>query len=153
MEIIDFLNLNTFNKSIQEEQVEAGAQLLDINEFKIIYNYMRRYINTYNKFGCEMMISFDIDLVYITQEERETIIKAIGEIIRSSLRKSDVLTNVGNSFVLLLPELTEQDKITVMNRIKDRIFETELYNIVTMRVNSQVITPEINFETWIRMAV
>ncbi len=152
MEIIDFLNLNTFNKSIQEK-AEAGAQMLDITEFRTIYNYMRRYINTYNSFACEMMISIDIDLMYISQEERESIIKGVGELIRTALRKSDIMTPVSNSFVLLLPELTEQDKITVINRIKDRIFETELYNIVTMRVDSQVITPEVNFETWIRMAV
>ena len=58
-----------------------------------------------------------------------------------------------NDFYLLLPDLSEQNKLTVLSRIRRNLQKAGLYSAVDMSVDSIIIGPDREYETWYRVAV
>ena len=148
-----FNNLPEFDNAIQDNSPEDGAMWVSQSEFKTVYNFFKRYVHSYNEYACEMMISFDQNLDYIYADDAELIIHEFGRIIQQALRKSDVMTQNGRDFFLLLPELTEYDKVSVINRIKRKLQETGFYSLANIRIDSKMIGPTGDYLTCSRMAI
>ena len=148
-----FNNLPEFDNAIHDNSPEDGAMWVSESEFKTVYNFFKRYIRSYNEYACEMMITFDQNLDYIYADDAELIIHEFGRIIQQALRRSDVMTQNGRSFFLLLPELTEYDKISVVNRIKRKLQETGFYSLANIRIDSKIMGPSGDYMTCSRMAI
>ena len=76
-----------------------------------------------------------------------------GTILRNSLRRSDIIMQKENDFYLLLPDLSEQNKISVLGRIRRNLIKEGLYSIVKMRADAMMIEPDRMYETWYRVAI
>ncbi len=146
-------SLKDFNKSIQDDDYSIGAQWVCRSEFKTIYNFTRKYIQTYKTYACEMMISFDPILDYLSEDDWDVVLNEFGKIMQASLRKSDVMMLDGDNIYLLLPELSEQNKITVVNRLRNNLLSAGLYEVANIHIDSQIMGPEGEFMTWNKIAV
>ena len=155
LEFLDFSenedqSLEAFNERIQDQDMDGGAQWLEEEEFRTLYNYIRRFNHTYKSIACEMRISLT---TYVEEEEEEEVVLTFGEILHNSLRRSDIIMRRNNDYYLLLPDLTEQNKFKVLSRIRGNLQREGLYSSVDMNVDSMIIGPDREYETWFRVAV
>ncbi|MCR5292998.1 MAG: hypothetical protein K6E28_09020 [Eubacterium sp.] len=144
-------NLSSFNDAISDGALDNVALWIENDEFGILYNYLRRYNNTYKNLACEMRFTVTVDDRYIDREE--LILSNFGIVLCNSLRKSDVITQHGNDFYILLPGLTEENKVSVLSRIRKNLQKENLYQFIEMSVDTMVIGPDAEYETWYRVAV
>ena len=87
------------------------------------------------------------------QQESERILTEFGTILRNSLRRSDIIMQKENDFYLLLPDLSEQNKISVLGRIRRNLMKEGLYPVIKMRADAMMIEPDRMYETWYRVAI
>ena len=144
-------NLNDFNDSIRVDGEETGAQWVDKNEFAAIYNYMRRFNHSYKTISCELMIT--VNPLVDDKEEWEDIFQDFGDVVHGCLRKSDSIMRRANQFFLLLPDVTEQNKLVIINRIKSRLQDNGVYYMVDINMDAMTIGPDMEYETWYNVAV
>lgn len=147
------MDLNEFNESIRVEGTESGAEWVDQTQFAAIYNYMKRFNNSYNAISCELMITVNPIMDDNDDVEFEDIMDEFGSEVHGCLRKSDSIMRKGNSFYLLLPEMTEQNKLVVINRIKSRLQDNGVYYLVDISIDAMMIGPEMEYATWNKVAV
>ena len=112
------MDLQEFNASLLDDVEQEGAQWVGLDEFRTVYKYMRKFNHTYKSVACEIRLTIDpvMDDAYL--QEKERILIQCGEIIRKSLRGSDIIMQNENQFYLLLSDLKEADKVSVLNRIR-----------------------------------
>ncbi len=149
----EYSNLDEFNKALQEDDPENGAKWIDFDEFKAVYNFTKRYIHSYKTFACEIMITFSPVDEEMEREEWETILSLCGGIVRQSLRKSDTLTMNENHLFLLLPELTESNKLGVVSRIRKNLLKHGMYDHIRLHLDSRMLGPDGDIVTWTGIAV
>jgi len=146
-------DLIEFNGALINERLDDGAQWLSEEEFVTVFNYMLRFNKTYKSRTCELRISVTPVMDDAYQQESERILTEFGTILRNSLRRSDIIMQKENDFYLLLPDLSEQNKISVLGRIRRNLIKEGLYSIVKMRADAMMIEPDRMYETWYRVAI
>ncbi len=148
---IEVNDINEFNESLGVKSEDTGAQWVDKKEFATIYNYMRRFNHSYNTISCELMIT--VEPIVDEKDEWENIIQEFGEVVHSSLRISDSIMRCGKQFHLLLPEVTEQNKLVIINRLRKNLQDNGVYYLVDINIDAMTIGPDVEYETWYNVAV
>ena len=139
--------------SPKEYSEDGGAMWLEERDFRVVYDYMTKYIKTYKKPACEMSITFspymdDIDIDVYTEMLCQYV-----EAVKYALRESDTMTLIGNTIYLLLPEMSVQFVPGVLGRIRDRISEVGYSDIMDIKITSTMIGPERENTISINVAV
>ena len=93
-----------------ERNTESGAYFVEFNIFKQIYRFLVRLAENY-KLGLILM-QFTLSGDF-SEEFKEILLK--------SLRKSDCVTQNGKKFLILLPEVSEEDSLKIRDRIISRL--------------------------------
>ena len=92
-----------------ERNRQRGAYELGFENFRTIYRFLVRTIENY-RYKAELVL-------YTLSGDREAI-DAFGDVLRQSLRRSDVYTkNAANQYLVLLLEIEQGDMNTVLSRI------------------------------------
>ena len=147
--------MNSLNDldNLQDDLEDDGAMWLNSESFRAIYSFQRRFLQTYKKFACEMMISFDSYPDDMTRGEFEDILLECGNIIRLSLRRSDLMVKEGGKFFLFLPEITLDKMSGVKNRIMDRLEEAGVLDIISVTTETRMLCPEKEIPVFLKYAV
>jgi diguanylate cyclase (GGDEF)-like protein len=83
----------------------------------------------------------------------DTVLKGLVRVVRSRARKVDLLFRMGGEeFVLLLPDTTESDAVSVAEDIRQAIAQSSLLDgrVVTASIGVGSARPEDSAETWIK---
>lgn len=125
-ETVKTSDLTNLIKIYSERNVKPGAYTLQTEPFKTIFQFLRRYIANYKK---EVwMLQFSVssetpdsdDLAYTTEQ--------FLNVLRTSLRQSDIITQTGeNQILVLLLETTKKNIEIVVSRIMEN-WEKSAYN-------------------------
>lgn len=104
---------------IMEERGEASnTMLLGQEAFMNVYRFMLRYIRTYHRVAHKALFTIRPRNVEFTGSKLLEMYDDFEEILRKNLRKSDFMfRSKPNQFFVLLPELAEQNRDVVLDRI------------------------------------
>ena len=93
-----------------ERNRETGAYFLGLNDFKTIYRFLCRLVESYER---------DVQLMQIMIEtENQSNIDEFRNVLTKTLRRSDCVTQNGsNTFLLLLMEARSKEREVIRNRI------------------------------------
>ena len=116
-----------------------GAMNVDYDHYKTL----REYINNYCDPASETVDYDDFEIAYRKAED----------VVLKALRKSDVMTVTGNKIRVLLSEITMQNTIVVINRIKGRLRIKKLDDAVSINVTSQMLGPEREYPVWLKAVI
>ncbi len=145
--------LAAFNETLKDEAEGPGARMADELEFRTVYNYIRRYSSTFQTVACEMKMTITPVMDDVYNRDQEMIIEEFGRILHTSLRKSDTIMQKNNSFYMILPDMSDQNKMVVIDRIRKKMQLAGLYNVVIMSVDTLMIGPDMEQETWFKVAM
>ena len=111
------LNLETIT-AILEERIEApNAMWMGRDVFGSIYKYMVRYMDRYHSSAYRVLLTVKVFPETGDAKRAEAIVR-FKNMIRTSLRTSDVMMECGdNQLFLLLPEIQEHDISQVVGRL------------------------------------
>ena len=112
--------------AILEERLEApNAMWMGREVFGSIYKYMARYMDRYHSCAYRVLLTAKVH-PEIGDAKRAEIIVRFRNMIRSSLRTSDVMMECGdNQLFLLLPEIHDYDIERVIGRLLQKWYESE----------------------------
>lgn len=141
-----YLNdLDNLSKEMDENSDERGCMWLSHADFSILYRFLRRYIETYKKSACKMLVTFSPVRDDVSDDEFAQIVKGFGNVINAALRRSDIMMQSrNNQFFLLLPEMTEETMILISERFKKRWKEIGLDSVMNMNIEGEIITPNVD---------
>ena len=141
-----YLNdLDNLSKEMDEKNDERGCMWLDHSDFSIVYRFLRRYIETYKKTACKMLVTFSPVRDDVSDEEFAHIVKGFGNVINAALRRSDIMMQSrNNQFFLLLPEMTEEFMILISKRFEKRWKEIGLDSVMNMNIDGEIIAPNVD---------
>ncbi len=89
-----------------EENGETGALWLEYDQFSIVYRFMRRYIQTYDRKAVKMLITIHPIDVTMPEDELASITREFGMVVNKTLRKSDIMMQSRpHQYFLLLNEM------------------------------------------------
>ena len=114
---------------------------------------MNNYCDTYQSVACELTLSFEPAGESVDYDDFENAYRKAEEVVLRALRKSDVMTVTGNKIRVLLPEITMQNTIVVINRIKGRLRIKRLDDAVAINVTSQMLGPEREYPVWLKAVI
>ena len=93
-----------------ERNREAGAYFLGLNDFKTVYRFLCRLVESYERGVQLMQITIETETPSNIDEFRNTLVK--------TLRRSDCVTQNGsNNFLLLLMEAGSKEREVIRDRI------------------------------------
>ncbi|MBQ8950508.1 MAG: diguanylate cyclase [Eubacterium sp.] len=130
-----------------------GAVWTDKSEYKMIYNYLTRYISTYNNSACEMVITIKPAAESLGYDEYEKLIKDSGNVIAGLFRHSDIIMRERESFRVLLAEMETKNIIIIVDRIKKGLQNAGLYMQEKIILDSRIIAADGEHDAWIKVAV
>ncbi|MCR4622971.1 MAG: winged helix-turn-helix domain-containing protein [Clostridiales bacterium] len=114
-------NLDVIRNELGQQDKGRGPFFCDYRAFKMIYNIQMRNIE---RLGSTMFLGV-IMLASESNVSRESGMAGMQEILRSNLRKGDIVTRFSdNIYAMLLPTVNYSTGSKVMDRIKD-LFQTE----------------------------
>ncbi|MBO4864096.1 MAG: diguanylate cyclase [Eubacterium sp.] len=105
----------TKTDSDKEEIESAGAMLVDEPAYNAIRGFLIKHAETYKSSAGEMTISLRFSE---TIDDPKLITETFGELVKETLRKSDVLYIEDNKIHILLPEMSRQGMLMVAGRIE-----------------------------------
>ena len=95
-----------------------SAFWLGQDAFGNVYRFMMRYIQSYHGTAYKALFTLN-PKINMRMAEFAAVAEQFGHILNCSLRKSDVMMQYRtNQFFLLLPEITDKDINSVIDRIK-----------------------------------
>jgi len=125
---------------------EKELQILPYQAFKVFLNIEIERIKRYNKFsGCLLMFKIvDIDKLYIHFGRRtKEIFDELGDIFKTELRRSDVITSLNDFvFLIILAETTQEKAEIVSQRLTEhvsRLFRENLQTPMSIETKLQPI--------------
>ena len=100
--------MGNLSRNMDESGDQRGALWLDYDYFSIVYRYIRRHIETYNDTALKMLVTIVPKNVNMNEYDFYQTVKKGGQIINSSLRRSDIMMQSRqNQFFLILPEFPQ----------------------------------------------
>ncbi|SEQ73785.1 diguanylate cyclase (GGDEF) domain-containing protein [Lachnospiraceae bacterium NE2001] len=132
---------------------DDGAMWLSAEEYNTVHRFLENYIHTYKNPACELVISFSELDEDLSQMEFDRILESMSGAVKMTLRKSDVMMKRGDKLFLLLPEITQQHTISVVNRLKNRLYSLGLDDTVGMHIDSHMIGPEREYPVWLKAVI
>ena len=112
------LNLKALSEILEEHNTPHSVMWMGSDAFGNVYRYMLRYMNRYQGTAYKLLITANISPGDHSDPESEDMIDHLRELLRSSLRNSDIMMQIGkSSFFLMLPEISEYNAERVVERI------------------------------------
>lgn len=116
---------------VEERGVQKGAMLLGQDAFAFNYRFIIRFSKRYK--GCAVKLLFALSCEEPNYDISDAA-DAFGEILKASLRKSDIIMqNRKNKFFLLLPDMLPENVPSVTDRILSEWDKSEFSEIVLVR--------------------
>jgi diguanylate cyclase (GGDEF)-like protein len=147
----------TVVESVEEVVVEAkparGAVWTDQSQYKMIYDYLTRYISTYNNSACEMIISIKPAADSMAYDEYEQLLTDSGNVIAGLFRNSDIIMRNGNAFHILLAEMETKNIIILVDRLKKGLQNAGLYMKEKIILDSKMLESDGTHDAWVKVAV
>jgi len=135
-------NVVFYDFSDVRPDTEDGAMWVEESYYKTVHKFLNNYIQTYKNPACELTITLSLLDDTLPMKEYDRLLDTMGGAVKLSLRKSDVMTRRGDKIFILLPEMTQQHTISVVNRIKNRLYSMGIEEKIKINVDSQMIGPE-----------
>ncbi|MCR5094762.1 MAG: response regulator [Lachnospiraceae bacterium] len=111
-------NIHTYSMILDERRVTGQALFLGQDAFAGIYRYMMRYIRRYHEDAYKVLLTVIPTDENLPEEEFTEIVEDVGEVLRTTLRNSDVMTLISREqFFLFLPMVSRLDISKVVDRI------------------------------------
>ena len=130
-----------------------GAMWVDNTQYNTVHKFLDNYIQTYKNPACELMISLKAKDDSLPGKEYDRLLDIMGGAVKMALRKSDVMTRKGSMLYILLPEMTQQHTISVVNRIKNRLYSMDIEDTISISIDSQMIGPEREYPAWLKAVI
>ncbi|MCR4989960.1 MAG: response regulator [Lachnospiraceae bacterium] len=113
----EFGDIQKISMMLEERSKSNYALWLGHDAFSSIYRFMVRYIQSYH--GDAFKVLFTVEPVKeVDDDYAKMLIRSFGDMLNRSLRKSDIMMQIGfNKFFLLLPEVKAQYIEGVTKRI------------------------------------
>ena len=147
----------TVVESVEKVVVEAkparGAVWTDQSKYKMIYDYLTRYISTYNNSACEMIISIKPAADSMAYDEYEQLLTDSGNVIAGLFRNSDIIMRNGNAFHILLAEMETKNIIILVDRLKKGLQNAGLYMKEKIILDSKMLESDGTHDAWVKVAV
>ncbi len=147
----------TVVESVEKVVVEAkparGAVWTDQSQYKMIYDYLTRYISTYNNSACEMIISIKPAADSMAYDEYEKLLTDSGNVIAGLFRNSDIIMRNGNAFHILLAEMETKNIIILVDRLKKGLQNAGLYMKEKIILDSKMLESDGTHDAWVKVAV
>ena len=147
----------TVVESVEEVVVEAkparGAVWTDQSQYKMIYDYLTRYISTYNNSACEMIISIKPAADSMAYDDYEQLLTDSGNVIAGLFRNSDIIMRNGNAFHILLAEMETKNIIILVDRLKKGLQNAGLYMKEKIILDSKMLESDGTHDAWVKVAV
>ena len=110
-------SLQRINMILEERNPPNCALMLGRESFIQIYRYIYRYIQTYGIDACKVLFSISPSGEAIKKNRFMEIAEAFGEILKNTLRKSDIMMqNQINQFFVVLIEVNKENIHRVIER-------------------------------------
>lgn len=116
-------NISHIEMILGERNQKEGPLSLPFESFRAVYRYLVRTLHIYEKSSCILLLS-------LTREgndetSRKDAEDSFEEILRNSLRRSDLITKHGANFIILLTNIDSEFIDNVSNRIKEKWEKSE----------------------------
>ncbi len=135
-------NFDVISKNLDDNVSDKGALWVDYDKFSTIYRFMKRYMDTYGGTASKMLITIT-PLTSMSRDDFSDMTRALGKIINSTLRRSDLMMQSRqNQFFLLLPEVKEDTMATVSSRIVSSWKKTKYFNQSEIHFDADVMKSE-----------
>ena len=134
-------DLSNAIKILSERNRARGAFLLSFEQFRTTYQFLVRLNANYQKEICILLFSIkERDRAVLPIEDAAD---QFSEVLVSSLRQSDIITQNGkNQFIVLLPETSFQNISVVSERVLQNWNDADASAIFSVSVEQDVIRPE-----------
>ena len=110
-------DLKKLSMILGERNISNRALWLGQNAFGYIYRYMIRYMHRYQNTAYKVLFTIVFMSPDIDRSDFSNITEHLGNILRNTLRNSDIMMqSAPNQFFLLLPGVAEQDIQKVIDR-------------------------------------
>ena len=133
--------------------MKEGAVWVEKEEYESIHNYLRRYINTYNNPACEMTVNLSPVFEEMNVKEFRKIVYSSGKTISGLLRNSDIMMQEENSFKLLLAEMSRENIIKIVDRIRRGLKKAGLYDYEIITIDTIMLGTDGEYCKWDKVAV
>ena len=136
-------DLRSLSLILDERNIDNNALWLGNEAFGNVYRYMIRYLGRYHETACKVLISLDPVSDDMPAEEFREITDTLGELLRSTLRNSDMMMQSSpGQFFLLLPTVTEDNFESVMGRLKSEWEKIEGHEKVKLSCETESVLLE-----------
>ncbi|MBO4900867.1 MAG: response regulator [Lachnospiraceae bacterium] len=111
------MDLKTVSKLLEERSIPQSVMWMGREAFSNVYRYMMRYLERYDVSAYKVLFTLRFK-EGLDEEIRERSVDSLRELIKVSLRNSDIMVQIGvEQFFLLLPELNPEHVDRVIGRM------------------------------------
>ena len=138
------LNLEVLSEILEEHNTPHSVMWMGSDAFGNVYRYMLRYMNRYQGTAYKLLFTAHISPGDYSESEMNDMIAHVREVLRESLRNSDIMMQIGtSSFFLMLPEISEYNVERVIERI-NKDWERDTYaDRIELTVEKDCINREL----------
>ena len=127
----------------EERSATDGALWLGTEAFSNVYKFLIRYIQSYHGVAYKLLFTLLPTVSVVDDERTVELAKVFGDMLSSSLRKSDIMMqSKPNQFFLLLPDLDEDHVQDVVSRITEQWKTSDFADKASIICESEIIQPE-----------
>lgn len=112
------MDLKTVSKLLEERSIPQSVMWMGREAFSNVYRYMMRYLERYDVYAYKVLFTLHFSDKDISATLRDRVIEALRDVIKVSLRNSDIMVQISSEqFFLLLPELSPEHVDRVIGRM------------------------------------
>ncbi len=139
----DIDDMKKVDMILDERSSTGNAMFLGQDAFGSVYRYMLRYIRRYRERACKILFTLTPKSGDYRDPEFSEAMDVFSEILRDTLRNSDIIMQSSSTqFFLLLPMVTTDDIQTVIDRIMAVWDETGKDHSVEVKCELEAIEPD-----------
>ncbi|MCR4597373.1 MAG: response regulator [Lachnospiraceae bacterium] len=121
------MDLKTVSKLLEERSIPQSVMWMGREAFSNVYRYMMRYLERYDVYAYKVLFTLHFTDDDISINLRDRVIEALRDVIKVSLRNSDIMVQISSEqFFLLLPELSPEHVDRVIGRMVNAWYKNEL---------------------------
>ncbi|MCR5502937.1 MAG: response regulator [Lachnospiraceae bacterium] len=134
-------NLHELKLILEERNTGKDALWLSQEDFGNIYRYMIRYFRRYHENAYRLLFSVIPEDADMSEDTLHTVMDRFGEILKCTLRNSDIMMKCDSShFLLLLPNVVPADIDRVTDRISYEWDKDEKSRIVRIQCEKEPVS-------------